>query len=88
MTSRAGPAIRPLSLLLIARPSTINLLCCCAVVFVGFKRQSGLTQQPRGVMGIKTYGRVGLNKENLFVCHLDDRNGLKDSKNINVLKNG
>jgi hypothetical protein len=56
---------------------------CC----VGFERLVGVTQQPDGVIGTKTYGRVGVNKENLLVYLLDSNNELKDTKKINVSRN-
>jgi hypothetical protein len=56
-------------------------------VCVGFERLVGVTQQPDGVIGTKTYGRVGVNKENLLVYLLDSNNELKDTKKINVSRN-
>ena len=47
---------------------------CCVV---GFERSAGVTRQPDGVIGTKTYGRVGVNKENLLVYLLDRNNELK-----------
>jgi hypothetical protein len=57
------------------------------LVVVGFERSAGVTQQPDGVIGTKTYGRVGVNKENLLVYLLDRNNELKDTKKINVFRN-
>ena len=56
---------------------------------VGFERLVGVivTQQPDGVIGTKTYGRVGVNKENLLVYLLDSNNELKDTKKLNVFRN-
>jgi hypothetical protein len=54
---------------------------------VGFERSAGVTRQPDRVIGIETYGRVGVNKENLHVYLFDRNNELKDTKKINVFRN-
>ncbi len=51
-------------------------------------RQTGITRQPTGVWGRKTYGRVGVNKENTPGNSLDSPTRFDRAKNTNVKRIG